>query len=33
MPYIGGFGVYGQILREVAEAGYKGFELDGAVAP
>lgn len=27
MPFVGGFGVYGQIIAEVAEAGYKGFEL------
>ncbi|ANY22256.1 flavin-containing monooxygenase [Gordonia terrae] len=27
MPYIGGFGAYGNICAEVAEAGYKGFEI------
>ncbi|MGV9709063.1 flavin-containing monooxygenase [Gordonia sp. NPDC003424] len=27
MPYIGGFGNYGRICAEVAEAGYKGFEI------
>ncbi|WP_276207658.1 MULTISPECIES: flavin-containing monooxygenase [unclassified Rhodococcus (in: high G+C Gram-positive bacteria)] len=30
MPFIGGFAVYGQILDDVADAGYKGFVLDGA---
>ncbi|MDJ0394875.1 NAD(P)/FAD-dependent oxidoreductase [Rhodococcus sp. G-MC3] len=29
MPFIGGFGVYGQICNDVATAGYKGFHLDG----
>jgi cation diffusion facilitator CzcD-associated flavoprotein CzcO len=36
MPFVGGFGVYGQIIADVAAAGYKGFELVGAdrsVAP
>ncbi|OBK83385.1 flavin-containing monooxygenase [Mycolicibacter sinensis] len=27
MPFIGGFGVYGQIIAGVAEAGYKGFDV------
>ncbi|UVO12474.1 NAD(P)/FAD-dependent oxidoreductase [Mycobacterium sp. SVM_VP21] len=27
MPFIGGFGVYGQIIAAVAEAGYKGFDV------
>ncbi|MGH3632545.1 flavin-containing monooxygenase [Mycobacterium sp.] len=27
MPFVGGFGVYGQIIADVAAAGYKGFEL------
>ncbi|MFG3547498.1 flavin-containing monooxygenase [Streptomyces sp. NPDC047725] len=27
MPYVGGFGVYGQIIAEVATSGYKGFGL------
>ncbi|MBQ7803099.1 MAG: NAD(P)/FAD-dependent oxidoreductase [Rhodococcus sp.] len=27
MPYIGGFANYGNICAEVAEAGYKGFEI------
>lgn len=27
MPFIGGFGVYGQIIADVAAAGYKGFDL------
>ncbi|MFD4181652.1 flavin-containing monooxygenase [Rhodococcus sp. NPDC058514] len=27
MPFVGGFGVYGEIIAEVAAAGYKGFEL------
>lgn len=27
MPYIGGFGNYGKICAEVAEAGYKGFAI------
>jgi cation diffusion facilitator CzcD-associated flavoprotein CzcO len=30
MPYIGGFGTYGQIIADVAAAGYQGFELIGA---
>jgi hypothetical protein len=30
MPFVGGFGVYGQIIADVAAAGYKGFELLGA---
>jgi cation diffusion facilitator CzcD-associated flavoprotein CzcO len=30
MPFVGGFGVYGQIIADVAAAGYKGFELVGA---
>ena len=29
MPFVGGFGVYGQIIADVAAAGYKGFELVG----
>jgi len=29
MPYVGGVGVYGNTCREVAEAGYRGFMLDG----
>ncbi len=29
MPFVGGFGVYGQIIAEVAASGYKGFELLG----
>ncbi|WP_459546431.1 flavin-containing monooxygenase [Nocardia sp. X0981] len=29
MPYIGGFGNYNALCAEVAEAGYKGFALDG----
>ncbi|WP_420752605.1 flavin-containing monooxygenase [Rhodococcus sp. O3] len=29
MPFIGGFAAYGQILDEVAGAGYKGFALGG----
>ena len=33
MPFVGGFGVYGQIIAEVAAAGYKGFELLGADRP
>ncbi|MEU1525459.1 NAD(P)/FAD-dependent oxidoreductase [Nocardia rhamnosiphila] len=32
MPYIGGFGNYNHLCAEVAAAGYKGFELDGAAA-
>lgn len=24
MPFVGGFGVYGQIIADVAAAGYKG---------
>ena len=27
MPFVGGFGVYGQIITDVAAAGYKGFDL------
>jgi cation diffusion facilitator CzcD-associated flavoprotein CzcO len=27
MPFVGGFGAYGEIIAEVAAAGYKGFEL------
>ena len=27
MPFVGGFGVYGEIIADVAAAGYKGFEL------
>ncbi|TSD95145.1 NAD(P)/FAD-dependent oxidoreductase [Skermania sp. ID1734] len=27
MPFVGGFGVYGQIIAEVAAAGYKGFDI------
>ncbi|MFF9455732.1 flavin-containing monooxygenase [Streptomyces flaveolus] len=27
MPYLGGFGVYGQIIADVAASGYKGFDL------
>ena len=27
MPFVGGFGVYGQIIADVAAAGYKGFDL------
>ncbi|MCZ0982549.1 NAD(P)/FAD-dependent oxidoreductase [Streptomyces diastatochromogenes] len=27
MPFIGGFGVYGEIIADVADSGYKGFEL------
>ncbi|MEU7017664.1 NAD(P)/FAD-dependent oxidoreductase [Streptomyces sp. NPDC046385] len=29
MPFIGGFGVYGEILADVAASGYKGFTLIG----
>ncbi|MGA7467525.1 MAG: NAD(P)/FAD-dependent oxidoreductase [Mycobacterium sp.] len=29
MPFVGGFGVYGQIIADVAAAGYKGFDLIG----
>ncbi|HEY7052205.1 MAG TPA: NAD(P)/FAD-dependent oxidoreductase [Mycobacterium sp.] len=29
MPFVGGFGVYGQIIAEVAAAGYKGFDVVG----
>lgn len=32
MPYIGGFGNYNALCAEVAEAGYKGFALDGRPA-
>jgi cation diffusion facilitator CzcD-associated flavoprotein CzcO len=27
MPFVGGFGAYGQIIADVAGAGYKGFDL------
>ena len=27
MPFVGGFGAYGQIIADVAAAGYKGFDL------
>ena len=27
MPFVGGFGVYGDIIAEVAAAGYKGFDI------
>ncbi|WP_068268803.1 flavin-containing monooxygenase [Aldersonia kunmingensis] len=27
MPFVGGFGVYGRIIAEVAAAGYKGFDV------
>ncbi|MFD4259212.1 flavin-containing monooxygenase [Streptomyces sp. NPDC058534] len=27
MPFVGGFGVYGEIITDVAESGYKGFDL------
>ncbi|MFI8369684.1 flavin-containing monooxygenase [Streptomyces sp. NPDC085466] len=27
MPFIGGFGVYGEIIERVAESGYEGFDL------
>jgi cation diffusion facilitator CzcD-associated flavoprotein CzcO len=27
MPFAGGFGVYGQIIADIAAAGYKGFDL------
>ncbi|MFI6416855.1 flavin-containing monooxygenase [Streptomyces sp. NPDC050842] len=27
MPFIGGFGVYGDIIADVADSGYKGFDL------
>jgi cation diffusion facilitator CzcD-associated flavoprotein CzcO len=27
MPFIGGFGVYGEIIADVAAAGYKGFDI------
>ncbi|MFB6959025.1 flavin-containing monooxygenase [Streptomyces sp. NPDC056309] len=27
MPYVGGFGTYGQIIADVAASGYKGFDL------
>ena len=32
MPFIGGFGVYGAILDEVAASGYKGFAFDSVDA-
>lgn len=28
MPFVGGFGVYGEIIADVAAAGYKGFQID-----
>ncbi len=30
MPFIGGFAVYGDIIDEVAAAGYKGFVMSPA---
>jgi cation diffusion facilitator CzcD-associated flavoprotein CzcO len=27
MPFVGGFGVYGQTIADIAAAGYKGFDL------
>jgi cyclohexanone monooxygenase len=30
MPFVGGFGVYRQIIADIAAAGYKGFDV---VAP
>jgi hypothetical protein len=27
MPFVGGLGEYGQIIADVAESGYKGFDL------
>jgi cation diffusion facilitator CzcD-associated flavoprotein CzcO len=30
MPFVGGFGAYGQIIADVASAGYKGFDLVAA---
>ncbi|MEZ0363066.1 flavin-containing monooxygenase [Mycobacterium sp. pUA109] len=27
MPFVGGFGVYGQIIADIAAAGYKGFDV------
>jgi cation diffusion facilitator CzcD-associated flavoprotein CzcO len=27
MPFVGGFGVYGQIIADIAASGYKGFDL------
>lgn len=27
MPFVGGFGVYGEIIADVAAAGYKGFDI------
>jgi cation diffusion facilitator CzcD-associated flavoprotein CzcO len=30
MPFVGGFGTYGQIIADVAAEDYKGFELIGA---
>ncbi|MEV0323787.1 flavin-containing monooxygenase [Streptomyces sp. NPDC050658] len=27
MPFVGGFGVYGEIIADVAASGYKGFDL------
>jgi cation diffusion facilitator CzcD-associated flavoprotein CzcO len=32
MPFVGGFGAYGQIIAEVAAAGYKGFDVIGDCA-
>ncbi|MGY3340012.1 cation diffusion facilitator CzcD-associated flavoprotein CzcO [Streptomyces filamentosus] len=29
MPFVGGLGVYGEIIAKVAEAGYEGFDLIG----
>jgi hypothetical protein len=30
MSFVGGFGVYGQIIADVAACGYKGFDIIGA---
>jgi hypothetical protein len=30
MPFVGGFGTYGQIIADVAAAGYKGFDVTKA---
>lgn len=27
MPFVGGFGAYGEIIAEVAATGYAGFDL------
>jgi cyclohexanone monooxygenase len=27
MPFVGGFGVYRQIIADIAAAGYKGFDV------